>query len=252
MKRTMFIVSAALVGVSLLFAAPAYATTTTNTVHVVSSPDDGNPPWARDTFDRKTTVTPTEIGFKVQFTDEGTFKTPAGLTGHLSGEGTFIVAGGSLKAESDLPPSEINRSSVDVKDDFTGTWWKRFISNGESAGIKDWKWVYTTECEKRIESESGGVEGEYPSKVCPPASTSPTATPSPVKGLPSFPASHSPKPSTSPSTSPGTVVIGNNGTGGNSLPVTGPGSALAIGAAVLLAGAGLIWVSRRRKAKFSA
>ena len=28
-----------------------------NTVHVISTPDDGDPPWARDTFDRTTKIT---------------------------------------------------------------------------------------------------------------------------------------------------------------------------------------------------
>lgn len=167
MRKTIIALAAA---VGALLAAPAYATTPSTTVHVVSSPDDGTPPWARDTFDRTTTVDTTGTGFKVSFTDDGTFRTPAGLTGHLHGEGSFVVTGGTKKT-SGLPHGTIDRSSVAVKDSFTGDWWKQFVDGGTTPGIVDWKWTYKTSCETRVETPAGAV-GDYPSKTCPKPSTS--------------------------------------------------------------------------------
>jgi len=251
MKRILLVLFGA--AVALMFSAPAYATeTTTSTVHVVSSPDDGNPPWARDTFDRKTTVTKTETGWLIEFTDEGTFTTTGEepITGTLKGQGTFVVTGGTLRTE--LPSGTIDRSDKDVKDDFTTGWWSKFITGeaAETAGISKWKWVYKTCLETRTESESGGVEGDYPTKFCPPPTKSPQTDES---TSPKPKPSHSlPAPSTS--TPAGGPVAGGAGSGGSSLPVTGvpAGPILAAGAAVLLGGAGLLWAARRRRTRFTA
>jgi len=236
-----------LVGLSaLMFGTPAFATEPSITVHVVSTPDDGTPPWARDTFDRSTKIVQLEDGYKVTFVDTGTFKTPDGLTGHLKGEGTFYVTGGTLKTNGGYVDGQtIDRSDVAVKDSFTSGWWKNFF-DGEatSGGIKDWKWTYWTECEKRTETENG-VEGDYPSKLCPPPIKIPQSeSPNPSHSLPSTSSAH-----TSTSTSAAAGVVG-----GPSLPVTGPSVWVfgAIGIFVVGFGVVLVMASRRRRSTFEA
>jgi LPXTG-motif cell wall-anchored protein len=235
------------IALGLGFTAPAFATVTTHSTHVISSPDDGAPPWARDTFDRVTSVTPTDDGFLIQFSDDGTFTTPGGVTGKLHGEGTFKVTGGTLKPGPF--PASIDRTDVLVKDSFTGEWWKNFVTEGQTAGIVDWKWTYSTHCWKRGYSEfrietPEGAKGEYPSKVCP-------AKPSHSHSASPSPSVSSAQPSSgavTPSTSHTTVV------GGPSLPVTGPsiGILAGIGGVVIIGGLVALWASRRRRATFEA
>lgn len=236
-----------LMGLSaVLFGTPAFATEPPITVHVVSTPDDGTPPWARDTFDRSTKIVQLEDGYKVTFVDTGTFKTPDGLVGQLKGEGTFYVTGGTRKTNGGYVDGQtIDRSDVAVKDSFTTNWWKNFF-DGEatSGGIKDWKWTYWTECEKRTETENG-VEGDYPTKTCGPHSPPPVQSSSPS----GHPVSNKPSAHTSTSTSAAAGVVG-----GPSLPVTGPSVWVfgAVGIFVIGFGAVLVMASRRRRSTFEA
>lgn len=174
-----------------LFSLPtaAFAVATTTITQVVSTPDDtvGSGPWARDTFERTTTVQSTDTGFKIQISDVGTFITPTGVKGTVTGHGTFVVTGGTYNSDHGMGGT-INRSSVAAKDSFTGAWWKNFVDGGSSAGIEPWSWTYKSKCwdpkfvEVHTESSANGSAGERPSKVCPPEPTkSPTASPSPSK-----------------------------------------------------------------------
>lgn len=268
--RTAAIALGVLVGTLTLTAAPALAVGTT-IVHVVDSPDDGTPPWARDTFTRTTSFAPIEGGFSVTIWDNGSFKTEDGVVGKLDGTGTWKITGGTAKTPS--LPGTINRSSVAVKDSFTGNWWKNFVEGGEVKSFT-WEWKYKSECWKasyrqtRTESSANGVSGAYPSKVCPPKPTPSASVSSSASASPSASASASASTSTSASASAsgsvrpsssspagagGFTTMPNSG-GGDSLPVTGPSMGLLIsfGIAVIGTGAVLTMLFRRRKLKFAA
>lgn len=248
---------------SLAITTPAQATVSTWTVNVLHSPDDtvDGAPWARDTFNRVTSVSEIEGGFQVSIWDSGNFKTPAGVTGTLDGQGTWKITGGQRKSVS--LPTSFDRADVPAKDSFTGEWWKRFVKDGATpAAVAEftWKWTYKSVCWKkdleqtRIEDSANGSLGERPNKVCPPKpgettppTTKPTTAPPTTDPTTAPPTGTKPptKPTKSVSSSPAAVA-------GPSLPLTGPGigAIVGVGALVLLTGAGLLVATRRRKVRF--
>jgi hypothetical protein len=188
----------------LAIAAPAQgdppstiAYTATNTIK--NTPDDGCPPWARDTFTRTTTIFEKKDGtYKVSIADVGTFVTQPGaaspddpgiviankVRGSIEGVGWFHVTG-ELRPLGEgrlLPPDgkELNFGSYACKADVpaektTGKWALRFFKDGaQSSGIQNWKWKYTTHCgdkvsEKRVESfRKDGTHGNITGKLCAP------------------------------------------------------------------------------------
>ncbi len=283
--------AATIVGMLSLPGAALAVTTTTHT-QVISTPDDtvGSGPWARDTFERTTTVQSTDTGFKIQISDIGTFVTPTGVKGTVTGHGTFIVTGGTYNSDAKelLDDKTLDRSGVAVKDSFTGQWWSRFVDGGASAGIEPWSWTYKSVCwdpklvEVHTESSANGSAGDRPSKVCPPE-PKPTATvkPTPTKTHPTGKPTWTHKPTVSPSVSvtptatktatakpttaspttgapattteqtPGPAVPAGND---SDLPKTGPSVGILIGGALILSGlgGGLWYATRRRKVEFTA
>jgi LPXTG-motif cell wall-anchored protein len=261
MKRIIAILTAVLIGV-LTLAGPALAAQPTQYTNVVSTPDDtvGGAPWARDTFNRVTTTQKIEGGIEVTIWDSGTFVTPSGVKGTISGGGTWTITGGTLAAAS--LPASIDRSGETSKGTFTGEWWKRVVTGGESASFV-WEWTYKSSCwnkqyeQTRTEGSTSGAIGGYPSKVCP-AEPSHSASPSPSTSSspkPSPSASHSstPKPSTSVSPSPSASATPAP-IASPTLPITGaPIGFIVIGGALLLStGAALVLIMRRRKVDFTA
>lgn len=247
----------ALIG-AIALAGPAQAVTTTFHTQVISTPDDtvGSGPWARDTFDRTTEVASVEGGFKVHMSDSGTFKTPTGVTGKITGDATWTITGGQRKAAASAPAT-IDRSGVVTKDSFTGEWWKRFVDEGTVSDFS-WEWTYKSICWKtscqqtRTESSAHGVSGDYPSKLCP---LPPLATPSPTekpikKPIPAkATVTVTLRASSSSSASPTPAPIA-----GPSLPVTGAPAGLFVGGglALLVLGSAAFFVARRRKVGFTA
>lgn len=239
MKR----IAAAAVGVlaALLVASPALATEDpiVNTVHVISTPDDGDPAWARDTFDRTTTITGSGEDWLVEIVDEGTFTT-GDVTGVFSGHATWLATGGSPNADIPATFDAIDRSGEATKGDFTSQWWTRFFGEGStSTGIEGWEWTYSR-CSgdakvTRTENESGVNDVTYAdlkSAVCPKAT--PSATPS-ATAAPTNPATGEPT---------GAAAAGGEGP---SLPVTGAGVTTIAVVGVALVAAGVLLVARRRR-----
>lgn len=237
---------------ALAFAGPALADNpTVYTVHIKSTPDDGNPPWARDTLDRKTTISPgeTEGTWTVTIDDDGTFstagatktaegQTPVGeVTGTMTGHAEWSVTGTLLTNPS---TAEIDRSTEATKGDFTSKWPARFFAEGATVGaIRDWTWTYSTGCETRTESEDDGANGDITGKKCP--SPTPSATPSAS-------ASKSPAGAAPATTAPTTKAP--------TLPVTGSAfpmvTAVGFAGGGVLVGAGLWLFFRRRRVRFTA
>lgn len=244
-----------------LFAAPfgtvAHATAAPVVVsaQVKNSPDDGCPAWARDTFTRTTTITPSGEGTnKVVIKDAGTFvtqvgaKTPgdasktigAAVTGTINGTGEFTVTGTLLDAPqlALLNGKTYDNGSYDCKQDVpaaktTGQWPLQFFAQGATTtGIDPWTWTYKTACETRTESSTTEPVGNITGKVCPSASSSASATPS----------VSNPAPGASPAAEAA------------SLPVTGnrPWLYAAAGGVALLVGGFFVAVSRKRRNHFQA
>lgn len=181
---------AAAVGVLALTLAgawPAHGATGTgwtSTAVITSSPDDGCPAWARDTFTRTTTITSLGEGkFRVTIGDVGTFTTnpkAAGIkgtaAGKLTGSGEFTVTGdlrnqAALKALNGKTFSLAGHAcKKDVPSDkTTGNWPKQFFKAGaQVSGINPWKWTYSTPCELKVESSvSSENSGAITGKTCP-------------------------------------------------------------------------------------
>jgi hypothetical protein len=240
-------------GVALMIGAPVAAMATSpahsTTVHIVSTPDDGNPPWARDTMSRKTTVTEVSGGYKVTIVDKGTFVTPAGIEGSLNGGGTWMIAGGMLRATPDTT-STIDRSGATEKGTFTGSWWQRFLTGGESVTFS-WGWTYATDCQTRTESSAAGVQGDYPSKACPTKPTPSVSVSSSASASPT--SSHSASASVS-STSHGTgPSTSTSAAGTGALAITGPNGWVmgAAAAGLILDGIAAFVLTRRRRINFT-
>jgi LPXTG-motif cell wall-anchored protein len=250
---------------------------------IVNTPDDGCNPWARGTFLRTVIISKsstTGVGAEavstwlVTLTDEGTFAAqanaatpgdpakhlPAAITGDLHGEGHYVVTG-QLKTDhvGQTVPTYDNSAyacKADVPANLqTGTWPLRYFKDGATTtGIKGWTWTYTTKCEKRTETESG-AQGNI-TKVCPAPPTSTTATPAATATVtptatatvtPTQPVTPGP---TTPAAHPTQTLVAQTG----SLPVTGPGDVIwtaGIGGALVVAGAGGILLSRRKRERFT-
>jgi hypothetical protein len=157
---------------------------------IISSPDDGSTPWARDSFTRKTTIKQTGTGtYRLDVTDTGTFKTgTAGphlggsnggdivnpdVVGTFSGNLHFNVTGTLLNsaALAALQTSYdytgvADKNSVPADLPTTGTWYKHFFSATTTADFFGWTWTYQTPCEKMIQSEADGVDGNVVGYNC--------------------------------------------------------------------------------------
>ena len=256
-----------------LLGTPANATSpthVTSTASIVSTPDDGCPAWARDTFTRTTKITDAEPEVKaadveaenhphaylVAITDDGTFVTKPGadspgdaavkigtqVTGTLHGVGDFTVTGWLLHPDqlAALSGKTYDNAGYACKADVpaertTGAWPLKFFKPGaKSSGIEHWTWTYATKCGDKASEQrtetTEGATGNITGKTCPSPSPSPSASASKKPASPTPPA----------------VV---------SLPVTGPGSTgtlVAVGAGFLLVGAAVVWMLRRRRVAFSA
>lgn len=180
----------------LLTAPAGAAETVTSTTVIKNTPDDGTPPWARDTLNRRTTITESgENTYKVVVTDQGTFKTArkqdaaktpgdAGqtikrrVTGDLNGTMTFTVTG-KLKGKRGLAALQArdgfgyNHRRFAAKADVpasrqSGKWALRYFRKGATIGDFTWNWSYKTGCEQMTQSAEGGVTGNITGKKCPP------------------------------------------------------------------------------------
>jgi hypothetical protein len=185
-------------GLALAVASPALADDPLieQTTKIISSPDDGCPPWARDTFTRTTTVVngATEGTYTVTIVDDGTFTTQDGaktpgdasltitgdVTGHLHGTGYYTVTGTPLTpSQVQALTTTLDNSSDACKADVspektTSAWAKRYFGEGAtSTGILGWTWTYSTACEFRTENEQGAT-GNILGKTCPASSAPPT------------------------------------------------------------------------------
>ena len=134
-------------------AAPGDQTIIAN--QLISTPDNGCPAWARDTFTRTTKITETAVVgvYEVNIADAGTISTGAALNsleGHIVGGGDYTITG-TLK-----PPVEIAAINGDTFDfgvypcktdvptaSGTNSWPLRFFEAGAiNSGIDPWGWTY--------------------------------------------------------------------------------------------------------------
>jgi len=184
----------------------------TNADEVVSStttikhtPDDGNPPWARDSLNRVTTITKTGEGtYEAKVTDTGTFttarkadgaKTPGDasqtikrrVTGDLNGVMTFEVTG-TLKGERALAALQAkddlgyNHKRFATKQDVpasrqSGKWAARYFKEGAQVTLTSYEWKYTTPCESMTQDNVNKVQGNITGKKCAEPEPEPTAPP---------------------------------------------------------------------------
>jgi hypothetical protein len=244
--------------------------------HIISSPDDGCPVWARDTFDRTTKIEKMSEGvYKVTITDSGAFVTQAGahtpgdasltfatsFSGTLHGTGHYTVTGTpKTPTQVEALPTTLNNSAYACKADVpgdrtTGNWPKRYFADGATVtGIEGWVWKYDTWCEHRVETPSG-AHGNITKACVQPSHSHETKSPCPSGSVTSPAASPTTTAPQSPYTSPvgtgtptahtSTTPVASTG----SLPVTGPGAGIlaAIGGALVLGGATLVFMLRQRR-----
>lgn len=194
--RTRFLASTAVAALLCgLVAVPAGADTApvTSTATIRNTPDDGSPAWARDTFARRTTITPgQEAGtYTVKITDTGSFHTVKGSaspndpaviikrkdTGTISGSGEFTVTNATLKGHNGLNALDgkvFANGKYATKADVpaarsTDKWALQFFKPGAvSTSIQNWAWAYTRDCESMTETPNG-VTGNITGKKCEPA-----------------------------------------------------------------------------------
>lgn len=197
MKRKILAVlgAALLSSVALVsLSAPAQAAPLYHLVQAVTStPDDGTPPWARDTFTRTTDITRVDANtYRLAVTDAGTFTSPAGVTspnstatlahaipsGGFTGSFSFVVTG-ALKSAAQLAAvtptfdygSVTDKNNPDPALPTTGGWYKQYFADPTTTqGLYGWTWTYTTACESMTETEAG-VTGNILGLTC----TTPTA-----------------------------------------------------------------------------
>lgn len=187
--------------------------TVTSTATIKNSPDDGTPPWARDSFTRTTTITKNDDGsYKVHVDDKGTFKTAKStlspndptvrikrsVKGDLSGTADFTVTDGKLKGPKQLAKLDgqvLRNGRALVKTDVkprrsTSTWPKRYFKANPAATVTldAWHWEYTTPCgESYTQDKNAAAEGNIVGKTCKPEPTdtgSPSPTPTDTKTPP--------------------------------------------------------------------
>jgi hypothetical protein len=226
----------------LALATPAQAAAddcTTVTVQNRVGPDSGENgnDWATATVTRKLRVCVAskpatgDWTYKATVTDKGTFVT---LAGDSPGAGAAAKLKGGFKGDVDggftasfTAPKDWDGSLVKPAPGTpTGEWvakaflGAKFDTKGAVAG---WKWEYTT-CagEKWVNAEKGN-SGDITEKVCPTPTKSPTTKPTATPAA------------TAPGASGGLPVTG------TSLPLIAGG-----GLALLVVGAGAVWLTRRR------
>jgi hypothetical protein len=240
----------------LALATPAHAAADTcknaTTVTVKDRHDSGTKgDWAKVTYTRTVKVceqagTGEVSDYKATVTDDGSFVAlanakspqsgsalPDGVKGSFGGgfTATFKAAAGFATFKPDA-----YGKTVTGDEPKTSTWVKGlFGADFTGSSIDDnWKWTYTT-CGSAKDGEEwvnatdavGGNEGDITGKACP--TKSPTARPTAYRPTVAPPAT----------TDPGAA-------GG--LPVTGTSLPLYVGGgvALLLVGAGAVWLTRRR------
>lgn len=169
------------------------------TSYIQDHPDDGCAPWARDEFQRTTTIAKTATAgvYKVKITDNGSgvdasggFTTKKGanapnggviankVLGSINGSGEYLVTG-KLRQPLDLAMNfngkTFNRSYAACKvnllaKDQTANWPLQFFETTPVAptttGIKKWVWNYATSCEFMKQSEAGGISGNILGLKC--------------------------------------------------------------------------------------
>jgi LPXTG-motif cell wall-anchored protein len=212
----------------------------TVTVELPARPDSGvkGNDWATNTMKRELTVcaiaTPAEGDwtYRANVGDIGTFTTAAGD----SPDGTATLKGGvkgkvegGFKAGFTAPKSWDGKATLTTPAASTSTsdWVKTAFPGAkfDSAGaVAAWAWTYRTACESWTNAEAGN-SGDITERVCP--TTSPTARPTAYRPTVAPPATTGP---------------------GGALPVTGTSLPLYVGGgiALLVVGAGAVWLTRRR------
>lgn len=115
--------------------------------HIIETPDNGCPAWARDSMARTTTVEKTYHGVKVSFHDAGVFKLPDGRQGTLVGDVRFNKLDGEVR--SDLPDDDnLDNTAYGCKTDVpgdrtVGQWPLRYVDTQDTPELKTWEWTYT-------------------------------------------------------------------------------------------------------------
>lgn len=169
----------------------------------VTDAPDNNPPgdpscdtWARDTFDRTTTITPTDTDlFNIHQTITGTWVStddPA-IQGTITGHLDYTVTGILVEDPSSVP-SDVDLSSFDCKEavpadsnDRSTRWALRYFEADAVLGpLTNWAYTYDTACnEPYTENEQSAAMGPGVfTEACPeptpdattPATTTPVAT----------------------------------------------------------------------------
>jgi LPXTG-motif cell wall-anchored protein len=231
----------------LALAAPASATDpNSGTTQITGAPDGGHHgDWASDDFTRYTTVAKDDDGYTVTINDDGHFTTFAGaasprngvtlpdapVTGTLKGQMTFHVVS-EVAPDTGLLPKSVNGKPN------TSDWPRRLFPPNTDVAITStgYTWTYATDCESWTDSSdnndgSDDSAGDVTGKACPTTSPSTSASPSSSGAVPV----------TASASSTATAVP--------TLPVTGAPltGVLVLGVAVLVGGAVLVTVSRRRR-----
>lgn len=171
----------------VVMSAQASTAPVTSTATIKSAPDDGTPPWARDSFTRSTVIRPNGDGtYDATVTDDGTFVTgkagtaaPTGGTitrrvrGHLHGSMSFTVSGDLLPASrlAKLNGRSMGYAQYATKAEIpaskrTGTWPARYFKPGAAVHLDAWHWAYATGCETYEQDSSGAVSSNITGKVC--------------------------------------------------------------------------------------
>jgi hypothetical protein len=244
MTAAFWLAVAVIAGVLAFGASPAQADDTETFVgSVTNAPDNHCPTWARDSFERTTTITQTGVAgvYDVRQEIDGTWVSTADAErkGTLTGFVEYTVSG-TLRADAESVTDDVDLSTVACKSDntapnTTGTWALRYFEPGATAGgITDWEYVYDTACTDPFVEDAASAAVGWESFTVPcPEPTVPTPT-------------VEPSPSTGSTTEPTPVAASGDD---EALPVTGFSwrGLLPVGGAALVVLGALALLVRRRK-----
>lgn len=165
MRYARAVIGLVLVGTTLYLAPGAEGTeneTQQVVTHLVSTPDNGCPAWARDTMNRTTTVEETEEGVVVSFHDEGVFVMENGEEGTVQGDASFEPLEGTVKDV--LPDGDaLDNAEFPCKDDVpqdrrVSSWPLRYVDTYKEPVLAEWSWTYDTVCDSPFTEDAESDE----------------------------------------------------------------------------------------------